>query len=95
MSNIMMQIQANLLNINISRPKTVETTALGAAYMAGLAVGFWKDREELSKNRQTDRIFSRQWKEKKPINSIRLETCRGAFNELGNPELNVYEILYF
>jgi glycerol kinase len=57
-SNIMMQIQANLLNINISRPKTVETTALGAAYMAGLAVGFWKDREELSKNRQTDRIFS-------------------------------------
>ena len=59
-SNIMMQIQANLLGINISRPKTVETTALGAAYLSGLAVGFWKDKEEIEKIREVDRIFTPQ-----------------------------------
>lgn len=59
-SNIMMQIQANLLGINISRPKTVETTALGAAYLSGLAVGFWKDKEEIEKIREVERIFSPQ-----------------------------------
>ncbi|NLX93577.1 MAG: glycerol kinase GlpK [Clostridiales bacterium] len=59
-SNIMMQIQANLLGINISRPKTVETTALGAAYLSGLAVGFWKDKEEIEKIREVERIFTPQ-----------------------------------
>ena len=59
-SNIMMQIQANFLGINISRPKNVETTALGAAYMAGLAVGFWGSREELGDIRQVERVFKPQ-----------------------------------
>ncbi len=59
-SNIMMQIQANLLGINISRPKTVETTALGAAYLSGLAVGFWKDKEEIEKIREVERVFTPQ-----------------------------------
>ena len=53
----MMQIQANIANIRVNRPKVVETTALGAAYLAGLAVGFWKDMDEIRDIRKSDRIF--------------------------------------
>ena len=56
-SNIMMQIQANLTSSKVNRPKLIETTALGAAYMAGLAVGFWKDFDEIEHVREVDRIF--------------------------------------
>jgi glycerol kinase len=56
-SNIMLQIQANLASSKVNRPKLVETTALGAAYMAGLAVGFWKDFDEIERVREVDRIF--------------------------------------
>ena len=44
-----MQIQANLLSTNVVRPKTTETTALGVAFLAGLATGFWKDISDLKK----------------------------------------------
>lgn len=56
-SNIMMQIQANIAQIKVDRPKTVETTALGAAYLAGLAVGVWDSLEDIENNREVDRIF--------------------------------------
>jgi glycerol kinase len=56
-SNILLQIQSNLISSKVNRPKLVETTALGAAYMAGLAVGFWKDFDEIEKVREVDRIF--------------------------------------
>ena len=56
-SNVMLQIQANLTSSKVNRPKLVETTALGAAYMAGLAVGFWKDFDEIAYVREVDRIF--------------------------------------
>ncbi len=56
-SNVMMQIQANLTSSKVNRPKLVETTALGAAYMAGLAVGFWESFDEIEKSREVDRIF--------------------------------------
>ena len=56
-SNIMLQIQSNLTSSKVNRPKLVETTALGAAYMAGLAVGFWKDFDEIERVREVDRIF--------------------------------------
>ena len=56
-SNIMMQIQANMIQASVNRPKTIETTALGAAYLAGLAVGVWKDRDDIEQNREVDRIF--------------------------------------
>ena len=46
-NNLLMQIQADLLNTNVIRPKTTETTALGVAFLAGLASGFWKNRKEL------------------------------------------------
>ena len=56
-NDLLMQIQANLSNAPVQRPSCVETTAMGAAYLAGLAVGYWKDKEELRKNRSIDRIF--------------------------------------
>ncbi len=56
-SNIMLQIQADMAGTKVNRPKLVETTALGAAYMAGLAVGFWKNLAEIETDREVDRIF--------------------------------------
>ena len=56
-SDIMMQIQSDMIRTNVNRPKMVETTAIGAAYLAGLATGFWKDTEEIAKIREVDRIF--------------------------------------
>ena len=57
-NNLLMQIQANLLEKNVIRPNTTETTALGAAFFAGLAIGFWKDENELKAIWKQDRIFS-------------------------------------
>ncbi len=57
-SNVLMQIQADMLGVNINRPQVVETTALGAAYMAGLAVGFWSSIEDIEVNRRVERIFT-------------------------------------
>ena len=56
-SDIMMQIQADLIRTKVNRPKMVETTALGAAFLAGLAVGFWQSQEEIEEMRQVDKIF--------------------------------------
>lgn len=56
-NNLLMQYQANLLGIKVVRPKITETTALGAAYLAGLAVGFWKDINELKRQWQVERAF--------------------------------------
>ena len=56
-NNLLMQFQANLLGINVVRPKITETTALGAAYLAGLAVGFWENIDELKKQWQVERTF--------------------------------------
>ena len=56
-NNLLMQYQANLLGIKVARPKITETTALGAAYLAGLAVGFWKDLDEIKQQWQVERTF--------------------------------------
>lgn len=64
-SNMMLQFQADILNTQVCRPKNVETTALGAAYLAGLATGFWKNKEEILKKRETDRTFQPEMGEKK------------------------------
>jgi glycerol kinase len=56
-NNLLMQFQADILQVPIVRPKIVETTALGAAYLAGLAVGFWKDRAEVQGGWEADRVF--------------------------------------
>lgn len=56
-NNQLMQFQADILNTNVIRPQVTETTALGAAYLAGLAVGFWKDVNELQQHWQKDKNF--------------------------------------
>jgi glycerol kinase len=55
-----MQFQADVLQVSVVRPKVIETTALGAAYLAGLATGFWKDRAEVSRVWQAERTFEPQ-----------------------------------
>lgn len=56
-NNFLMQFQADMLDRPVNRPRCVESTALGACYLAGLAVGFWKNKEEVVKNVQLDRVF--------------------------------------
>ena len=56
-NNLLMQMQADIIDTQVIRPRSVESTSLGAAYLAGLAVGFWKDEAEIMKNMQTDRTF--------------------------------------
>lgn len=56
-NNFLMQFQSDLLGAEVLRPACIETTALGAAYLAGLAVGYWKDTADIRQNRQTGRIF--------------------------------------
>ena len=52
-----MKFQADITGIRAERPKCIETTALGAAYLAGLAAGYWKDRDEIRENWQLGRRF--------------------------------------
>jgi len=59
-NDLLMQLQADLLQCAVVRPKTLETTALGAAYMAGLAVGFWDSEQEIVANWQVERCFEPQ-----------------------------------
>lgn len=64
-SDIMMQIQANMTGVNVNRPVNREATALGAAYLAGLATGVWKDTAEIEANRKVDKIFVPSMEESK------------------------------
>lgn len=78
-NNLLMQMQADLIGRPVSRPETVETTALGAAMLAGLAVGFWNDTDELAASWQEERCFapaaSSGWRE------TLLEQWRQAINK--------------
>ena len=56
-NNFLMQTQADIIQAPVNRPQCVETTAMGAAYLAGLAVGYWSDKEEVIKNWAIDQIF--------------------------------------
>jgi glycerol kinase len=78
-NDALMQLQADVMDIDVVRPKTLETTALGTAYLAGLAVGYWKDLDELKKQWALDQEFHpnvpmqleyKQWKRA-------LERCKG------------------
>ena len=62
-NNFLMQFQADLLGVDIERPCHIETTAIGAAYLAGLGVGLWGNIDELELHRQVDRVFSPQMSE--------------------------------
>jgi glycerol kinase len=64
-NNALMQFQSDILNSKVIRPKITETTALGAAYLAGLAVGFWKSIDEIQQQWQVDKSFSPEMNEGK------------------------------
>ena len=57
-NNFLMQFQADMIDAPVNRPACVESTAMGAAYLAGLAVGFWSSKEDVIKNQQLDRVFT-------------------------------------
>ena len=71
-NNLLMQFQSDMLGVPVVRPKISETTALGAAYLAGLAVGFWKDQLEIATQWQVDRRFKPSMKP-----AIRKNLCAG------------------
>ena len=56
-NNFLMQFQSDILGVEVQRPEITETTALGAAYLAGLATGFWKSEEMIMKNWAMDKAF--------------------------------------
>lgn len=62
-NNFIMQFQADITGAPVKRPACVETTALGAAYLAGLTVGYWRDQEDIRKNWQIDRCFEPRMEE--------------------------------
>lgn len=70
-----MQFQADLLGVPVVRPVVIETTALGAAYLAGLAVGFWKNTGEISGQWQVDKTFEPK------MPKARVQELRERWNE--------------
>lgn len=69
-NNLLMQFQSDLLSTKVIRPTMIETTALGAAYLAGLAVGFWKDEATLATKWQVDQIFEPTMKDSEVATKI-------------------------
>lgn len=70
-NNFIMQFQADITGAPVKRPACVETTALGAAYLAGLTTGYWKDQEDIKKNWQTDRIFEPEMAEEERLAKVK------------------------
>lgn len=70
-NNFLMQFQSNILNTGIKRPSCIETTALGAAYLAGLATGYWKNKDDIKENWELSYDFEPKMNEKKRQESIR------------------------
>jgi glycerol kinase len=69
-NNSLMQFQADILHVDVVRPKITETTALGAAYLAGLATGYWGDLDEITKQWQVERVFSPVLKPQETVDVI-------------------------
>lgn len=64
-NNFLMQFQADILGIEVVRPKVIETTALGACYLAGLQVGYWKDIDDIKHNKKIERVFKPEMADEK------------------------------
>jgi len=77
-NNFLMQFQADITNVPVARPKCLESTALGAAYLAGLAVKFWKDTTEVAKNARLGMKFNPNMPEDERI--TRVENWKKAVN---------------
>ena len=71
LNNLLMQFQSDILGTKVVRPVVTETTAMGAAYLAGLAVGFWESIDEAKKQWQSERVFSPSATEEK-VNALKL-----------------------
>ena len=69
-NNLLMQMQADIINAPVNRPVCVETTAMGAAYLAGLAVGYWKNKDEVVKNWTIDRTFTPEISDEERLKKI-------------------------
>ncbi len=69
-NDLCMQLQADILGVPVSKPVVAETTALGSAYAAGLAVGFWKDTDELRANWNEDKRWTPQWSDEQRENGF-------------------------
>jgi len=78
----LLQFQSDILQIPVVRPKITETTALGAAYFAGLAVGFWKDKSELAEHNAIDKIFEPKMSREKS------ESLKSKWNEAVKRSMN-------
>ncbi len=83
MNNFLMQFQADILNATVVRPKVIETTALGACYLAGLTAGYWKDVDDIRANIKTEREFKPDMSEEHRIDllqgwakAVRQTRCR-------------------
>ena len=70
-NDFLMQTQADIINAPVNRPRCVETTAMGAAYLAGLAVNYWTSKEEVLQNWAIDRTFEPEITEKERLKRIR------------------------
>lgn len=81
-NDFLMQFQADILQIPVIRPKTTETTALGAAYLAGLAVGFWQSKNDLAEHWQIDKIFEPQ------MSAVKAAELESAWHEAVKRSLN-------
>ena len=70
-NELCMQMQADILGVPVSKPVVAETTALGAAYAAGLAVGFWKTKDELVQNWNEDKRWNPEWNDEQRARGVR------------------------
>ena len=66
-NNLISQFTSDIIGIPVERPENVETTAAGAAYLAGLAIGYWKDKEDIVNNRKIDKVFKPTFDETKRV----------------------------
>ena len=83
-NNLLMQFQADILGTQVIRPQVVETTALGAAYLAGLAVGYWSRIDDIRKQWQVDRVFEPSWEEDK------IQTAKAGWHDAVKRTLSEY-----
>ncbi|MBR2009801.1 MAG: glycerol kinase, partial [Peptococcaceae bacterium] len=77
-NNFLMQFQADIMNCEVRRPAITETTALGVAYLAGLAVGYWENKDEIAKRWHEQQHFSPQMEQ-----SVRDANCAGWKKAVG------------
>lgn len=69
-NDFLMQFQSDILNVQVDRPEVIETTALGAAYLAGLAVNYWEDKEEIAKNWAISKSFTPSMEDEKRVSLL-------------------------